>query len=227
MTAIVRPIVRVDDEPLGAITDDGFLVSNVQLARLGGGDVKRGRRVLRTLIMDEREPVVHYGPTGKPDRVRVATPEDEQDVYELILLDIAENASRVAPPDDDSIVGHIHAGTRAKGGICAVIDDDAGKPCAVCLIEPAKWWWSRSWHIVKVVDFVHPDHRGGSYARDLIQFQKWVSDEWSRSFGYRVYLINGVMATKRTKDKMRLYKRMMNFIGGFFIYPMPPEGKGA
>lgn len=223
----VRSIVRVEDESLGDITDAGFLVSNEQLARLGGGDVKRGRRVLRGLIMDERDPVVHYGPTGKPDRVRIAGPDDEQDIYDLCLVDLKENALTVAPLDDDSVVGHIHAGTRSKGGICAVIDGPDGIPVAVCILEPCKWWWSRSWHILKVVDFVHPDHRGGSYAKDLIQFQKWVADEWSRNFGYRVYLLNGVISTKRTRDKVRLYKRMANYVGAFFIYPMPPEPKGG
>lgn len=209
------------DEPLGRITDEGFLVSNAQLARLGDGDVKRGRRVLRTLIFDEKDHPLINGPTPKPDGVYVIGTELEDTALKLYLLDLAENAARVAPVDPEVCLANIRHCTRQRGGLIGLINEPAGEPVAMTMLWIDRWHWSRQHFICKMVDFVHPDHRGGPYLRQLIEFQKWAVDEWTRRFGYQVYLLNGVLATSRTKDKVRMYKRRANFVGSYFLYPWP------
>ena len=203
-------------------TPEGMVVTNAQLARLGDGDIKRGRRVLRTLIMDEREQAQINGPTARPANVRLATINDEQAVFNLVSMEMSEIAGGVAPTHPETVASMIISATRAGKGIIGVIDGPDGFPVATIALFNEKWWWSQSWFFNKTWEYVHPDHRHSSHARDLINFAHWFGDEMTRLFGYRVYVLEGVLANRRMRDKVRLYKRHSNAIGAFFIYPMPP-----
>lgn len=211
------------EEPIGQIVPDGYLVTNEQLKMLGGGDIKHGRRMLRTLIMDERERKPIMGPTERPANVRIATVDDEQGIFDLLILDVEESAEVVAPRDPDKIIAQIHRATRDRLATIGIIDGPDGFPVATIGLFNDQWWWSQSWHILKLWDFVHPDYRQHSYAKDLIHFGEWWSDALTRQFGYRVYTLAGVLGTKRVRDKIRLYKRLTNMVGAFFLYPAPPE----
>lgn len=203
------------------VESDGFHVTSEQLSMLGDGDVRRGRRVLRGLIMDERERSPIKGPTARPDNVRIATANDETAIYNLVVMEMEEVAT-VAPINPDSIATQIMSGTRYQRGIIGVIDGPDGFPVATIGIFNERWWWSTSWHFVKVWEFVHPDHRQTGFAKDLINFMHWFNDDMTRQFGYPVFTLSGVLTTKRMKDKVRLYRRMSNPMGAFFLYPQPP-----
>ena len=214
--------VRVEERmsnAIGVATETGMFITNEQLARLDP-DLHTARKMIRQMLMDLKDPKVIRGPTAKPANVRIAGPKDELAVYDLVLLDLEENA-KVAPIDPSSIKQLIMQGTRKQGGIVAVIDGPDGKPVAVQILTTEKWWWSKARHISKVVDFVHPDHRQSMHAQHLIQFAKWVADQWTVEFGYQMYLLAAVLGTKRTRDKVRAYGRRMTNVGGFFIYPYP------
>lgn len=225
--ATLRAVLPPDPDPIGQITGEGYLVSDETLARLGNGDVKRGRRELRMMLADTREPKVHVGPTDYPTRadgsrtVRFAGPADEQAILALVLLDHAENAAEIAPLDEDRILEHIRAGTEKKGGILGVVDGPDGTPVGTVCLMPYQWWFSKAYCVQEIWNFVHPDHRRSNHAADLIQFTKWVSDEWTRQFGYRVFTLTGVTATKRVREKIRLYRRVLTPVGAFFVYPTP------
>lgn len=210
------------EEPVGSITDDGYLVTNEQLVMLGDGDVKRGRRVLRSLIMDEREHKPIMGPVVKPVSVRIANQYDEEAIYNLLTLDLEENATAVAPIDPDMLAERITLATREGKGMIGVIDGPDGFPVATIGLYNERWWWSGSWHFCKLWDFVHPDYRHLGYGKELIKFGEWCSDAMTRKFGYRVYTLSGVLGFKRIRDKVRMYKRLTNMVGAFFLYPAPP-----
>src|SRR6185437_9324372 len=132
--AVARKPVAVPEETMGSIVDGGFLVSNEQLIRLGNGDLKKGRKVLRMLIADEREQKVHKGPVEKPANVRIATEADEQNAYDLLMVDLKENALGVAPVDPETLMTNIKRGTRREGNIVAMIDGPNGKPVGILVL---------------------------------------------------------------------------------------------
>lgn len=220
----MMPARKIVEEDIGQIVPEGFLVSNEQLERIGGGDVKRGRRALRMMLADEREQKVHIGPVAKPSSVRIATEADEPACLDLLMADIKENALGVAPVDPARLLHHIRLGTLKKGGITAVIDGPNAKPVAIIILIPNQWAWSNSYYIQEVFNFVHPDHRHSHHADDLIDFAKWVSCSWTASFGYQVFVASMVMATRRAKDKIRLFRRRITQVGAAFIFPTPSTG---
>jgi len=76
------------------------------------------------------------------------------------------------------------------------------------------WWYSRHFHCQDLWCFVHPDHRRGkqTYARDLIDFAKWWADQLGMD------LIMGVMSLHRAEGKVRLYRRVLPFVGAVFLH---------
>lgn len=222
-----RPLVApaVAAAAATAVTErGGYLISDERLRELfPGRTLKEARKQLRNLIVDNREPSIHAGPTERPANVRIAEPNDEDAILALLRIDCAENAEKVAPVAEERILQHIQKGTRREGGIVAVIDAPNGEIVATVGIFPAQWWWSNGWFLQEFWSFTHPDHRRGNHAAALIAFSKWASDEWTRLVGYRLYLLAGVLATQRVSDKVRFYSRHMTRAGVFTVYPTPPD----
>jgi hypothetical protein len=206
-------------QPLPSDQDDGYLVSNETLIRIGRGSIGMGRIRLRLLLADERDRAPISGPAVKPAGVRLATEADEPAILKLLLEDLAENADRVAPASAERIMECITLGTRAKGGFVLVIDDEAGHPIATAILGTDQWWWSDQLFLREIVLYVSPRARSGHAGSDLLNYEKWLSDQLSAAYGHRVFLLSGVTATQRGAPKMRLYARHMNPVGGFFVFP--------
>jgi hypothetical protein len=217
----LTPHERDEAEPIGTNMPDGsLLITPDQLARLGAGDAKRGKRELRLILAAERDHTIHNGPTVRPPSVRIAGPADEKPLFDLLMLDLNESARDVAVISEERVLAHIRAGTRRKGGIVGVIDGP-GVPVAVTILLPYQWWWSNSHYIQEVVTFVHPDHRRSRHINDLIDFGRWVTEQWSKSFGYKLFMLCGVLGTKRVREKAILYRRRFAQVGAAFLYPSP------
>lgn len=195
------------------------------LRKVGRGSVREGKKAVLGWIKTQDEREHPKRPAAKPPSVRLAGVSDEQAIFDLLMQDVEENAAHVAVPSIERIMGHITLGTRRQGGIIGVIDGPGGKPVAVCVLAPCQWWWSNSWYVQEIVCYVHPDHRQSAHIDDLLEWQKWISDCWSESWGYTVYLVNGVLGTWRVMPKVRLYQRKFWQAGAAFIYP-PPDVKG-
>jgi hypothetical protein len=213
---------QAPDDAGARVLPDGFFVSNEWLAKTFSPNLAYARKELRLMIADEREQTPHVGPTVKPDTVRLATQADEDNIIDLLDIDLQENAAHIATVDLGQVREIVQRGTRQQGGIVAVIDGPLF-PVAVVVLISQQWAFSKAFYIHKVFDFVHPDHRRSNHAATLIQFSKWVSDEWSRGFGYTVPLMSSVVSTVRSKAKTRLYRRHMSQVGAVFIYPTPKE----
>ena len=205
--------------------DGGMHVTAEQLARLGNGDARAGRRELRLMLSTDRKSPTFSGPTEKPATVRAATEADETAVLDLLLLDLRENAEKIAPTDREKVMANIQVGTRRRGGVVGVINDSTGKIVAVTILHPVQWWWSNAWHFFEVVNFVHPDHRQSRHIDDLISFGRWWVDAMTKTFGYRVHLVCGVMGILRVRAKIALYTRKFGQqVGAAFVYPSPFQG---
>jgi hypothetical protein len=219
-----RKLAVVEDETLGNATPDGgFYITKEQLERIVPGDAKLARKRLRLMIADEREPRRIYGPTKKPASVRIATPRDEQAVYDLMLMAHRENGQQFAPLSPKKVEAQIQAATQLRGNVLGVIDGLDG-PVAMALLSPCQWWWAESHYFGDLVQYVHPSHRKSQHADDLLTFERWCADDMARGTGYPVYLVAGVLSLYRTRAKERLWRRHLNSVGSLFIYPWPlPE----
>ena len=218
---MMRPKGKPPEDQVGQITPEGYLVGQQTILDLGGGDAQEGRRRLRLAIADSREQKPITGPADRPANVRVATERDEHAVLRLLLQEIREHGETVAPADPAKLCGDIEFGTRRKGGVTAVIDGPGGDPIAVSVIIPNQWAWSNQWHLCERYLFVVPAWRSRRYATDLIQFGCWWADRMTEKFGYRIYLISGVLTTSLVREKIRLYRRHASLVGATFCYPTP------
>lgn len=214
-----------DQSPKGGVSvDDGTLVvTKEQLEAFGYGDPARGRKELRAMLANCTDREVFAGPTReRPKSVRMATPDDEEDILNLLLLDLRENAEHIAPIDEKKVMENIRAGTRGRGGLTAVIDDTGGKPVAVVLMHPFTHWWSQAWYFFEVALYVHTDHRKSRHVDDLLQFERWAVDNMTAATGSRWLLICGVLGAWRVQAKIALYRRRFWQAGAAFVYPQPP-----
>lgn len=206
------------------LPDGSMIVTPEQIARFGGGDLNKGRQELRRLIAVESDRTIAQGPSQRPKNVRWATPDDMENIFKLVMADLAENAQLVAPIDEVKVLRTIKLSIVGEGGFkgwSCVIDGPQGKPVAIGLIIPAQWWWSNQWFWQEVVNYVHPDHRKSHHLADLIEFERWAADRFSKNFGYRTFMFFGVLGWKRVRSKIMLYRRKLSMNGACFLYPAP------
>lgn len=207
---------------IGATQPDGGLYLSIEdLKRLGHGDAKNGRRWIRMAMADEIEPKVHSGPTERPATIRIAGEADEVHILAMLIKHLRSAAGHIVPIDPERVLKHIQIGTRRKGGIVGVIDGPEGLPVAVTVLIPAQSAVSQAYHIQVVFNYVHPDHRRSRHGEDLVRFERWCSDDWSRGFGYPVPVVHMLHTEDNLKEKIRFYRRWMNQIGAVFAYPFP------
>lgn len=207
---------------IGTTQPDGGLYLSVEdLKRLGQGDPKNGRRWVRMAMADEMEPRVQVSPTERPASIRVADEKDELHVLAMLIQHLRRTAGHILPIDPQRVLDHIQLGTRQRGGVVGVIDGPEGTPVAVTVMMPAQSAVSQAYHIQVVFNFVHQDHRRSRHGEDLVKFERWCSDEWSRNFGYPVPVVHTLHTEDNLREKTRFYRRWMNQIGAVFAYPFP------
>lgn len=142
--------------------------------------------------------------------VRIAGQEDAAGLWALLHLMHDENG--VAPIDDEKLKWTLARGLARDKAVIGVIGD-VGAPVASVGLYAGEWWYSTEQHLEDLWNFVHPEHRRSTYAKDLIQFAKRASDDLG------IPLLMGVLSTERTKAKVRLYERQLPFAGAIFLYP--------
>ena len=77
--------------------------------------------------------------------------------------------------------------------------------------------YTDEWCLCEVHNYVRPEFRRTSNAKDMIDFGKRCSEE----LGLR--LVIGVVSNERTKAKMELYRRRLGEpAGGYFVWPPKP-----
>ncbi len=166
--------------------------------------------------------------TTSPSIVRPAVPDDHDELWRLFRLHHEENAmftlserkvqfylDRVLWPEripaDDvgprGIIGTIGAIGSLEGAIMLVL----GSP-----------WFSEEITLDDCMMFVDPNHRRSNHGRTLIAYARNIVDK-IREAHPSFKMIVGVLSTKRTAAKIRLYEQQLTAIGSYFCYPAPPE----
>jgi hypothetical protein len=163
-----------------------------------------------------------------PSIVRPAVPEDEQELWRLFRLHHEENAlfplsepkvqyylDRVLHPE------RIADGDTGPRGIIGTIGKVGALEGAIMLVLGSAWY-SDAITMDDTLSFVDPAHRRSNHATTLIAYARHVVDEIRKAHAdFRMIL--GVLSSKRTAAKIRLYERQLTPIGAFFMYPAPPE----
>ena len=147
--------------------------------------------------------------TEKPDCVRMATKADEQQIYDILMELYAENSLFELSPE--KVWGIIRKATNRQGGIIGVIDGPNGIEGTVGL-ELVQFWYSESWLLSEYWNFVREPYRQSDNAKNLINFAKWCAESMNMP------LHMGIITTKRTAAKERLYRRVMPKVGAFFVH---------
>jgi len=97
------------------------------------------------------------------------------------------------------------------GGYIGVIGEPGNLKGMIGLLLDQPWY-SRDFQLVEIFNFVHPDHRRSTYAKQMIEHAKSYADKLD------LPLLIGVISNHRTEAKVRLYRRQLPKAGEFFLY---------
>lgn len=153
--------------------------------------------------------------------VRPAVPEDKAEIWRMLRLIHEENAmfslssekvdfylERMLHPEQ---IGESDYGPRGFIGVIGPVGALEG--CIMFTLGTE--WYSDEWSLHERLNFVDPQHRASDHAKELITYAKDCADRIG------IKLVIGVLSTKRTAAKVRLYERQLTPAGAFFVYPTP------
>jgi N-acetylglutamate synthase-like GNAT family acetyltransferase len=150
--------------------------------------------------------------------VRVATPEDRDQIYDLIRLVAEENG--LFPLSERKMryqVDRFYGGQPIVIGVIGPVGAIEGG-IFLSIEEP---YYSDAMHIVELFSVVRPEHRKSTHAKALIEFAKHCSDS------LKLTLFIGVVSNIRTQAKIRLYERQLTMAGAYFVHNPQFSGAGA
>lgn len=149
--------------------------------------------------------------------VRMAKSDDEEAIMNLCRLLHEENGQ--FKMSDAKVRAALQQAFERRGGIIGVIDGQNGLE-GMILLHLCQLWYTDDWCIEEMFNFVHPDHRkGSSRVRALVEFAKGCSTRLSEQAGHSIPLMIGVLSSKRTAAKVRIYESMgLPNSGAYFIY---------
>jgi GNAT superfamily N-acetyltransferase len=145
-------------------------------------------------------------------KIRIATPNDYQEMFRLCCLLHRENA--VHKFNELKVRSLVWRAVNQDSAIAAVIgrSDDIK---AMILMTLEEIVYSDSFELVERWNYVRPDSRKSNYAKQMIGFAKKCADETG------LILAIGIISEKKLEAKRRLYERMLPLSGYWFIYKPP------
>ena len=147
--------------------------------------------------------------------VRIATINDLSEVMSLLAIMHAEGG--IMPLDEMEAQSMFMRAFKREGGILGVIGEP-GDIKAMIFLLIAKYWYTRTNHLEELFNFVRPDVRFESgarndYAGKTVEFAKKCSDEIG------IPLVIGVLTNRRMQGKVRLYRKKLGVpAGAYFVY---------
>ena len=153
-----------------------------------------------------------------PSVVRIAREGDRAEVWRLLLQAFRENGqftlkaekvdwfvSRALQPH---LIPEWDMGARP---IIAVIGFP-GALEALLLMSIDQYWYTDEKHLAEYLVYVDPECRRSNHAKATVEWMKHQSDITG------LPLLTGVISNERTEAKVRLYRRLVPYIGAFFLY---------
>jgi hypothetical protein len=146
--------------------------------------------------------------------VRKAKPDDRDEVLRICVQDHSENGKFPLSV------------SKLEKKVSEILDDNAGvigiiqrqrEIEAIMILQLAMFWYTDQWMLEEVLNYVRPEFRRSTNAKDMISFGKRCSDELG------IPLVIGVVSNERTKPKLELYRRQLGEpVGGYFMYRRAP-----
>lgn len=147
--------------------------------------------------------------------IRLASPGDISEIMRLLNLMQAEIG--LAPFDDKKVLELVTHMVLRRGGIAAVVRGPKRVEATIGLVL-GSWWYSTACHLERLWDFVDPDHRRTTHAKDMISYAKRYAE------GLGIPLVLESVVTPATEAKCRLYDRQLPARGKLFLFdPRNPE----
>lgn len=154
--------------------------------------------------------------------VRLAKPDDHQEIWRLFLQGHRENGLFSLAPEkvqwfmNRALFPHlIPPADTGPRGVIGVIGP-VGALEGLVFVTIGEYWYSNQKHIEEFIVYVDPECRKSNHAHALIDWMK----EQVEVTG--IPLMTGIISNERTEAKCRLYRRMLPKIGEFFY--LAPKG---
>lgn len=131
----------------------------------------------------------------------------------------AENA--IFKMDDEKVRHFIRRAFVGDGAVAGVIGSHDHIEAAIYLLI-GEFWYSSEKHLEEFFNYVRPEHRKSKHAQKLIEFAKTLSNQTP------LPLFIGVLSSKRTEAKVKLYERQLGKpAGAFFVFNRAHAGGPA
>jgi hypothetical protein len=141
--------------------------------------------------------------------VRKARPSDRDTVLDICRQNHAENGQFGLSMR--KVEGMVDKAFSNEGCIIGAVGSDRIEGIIMLLI--AQFWYTDDWCLEETMNYVLPDYRRSTHAKDMISFAKRCSDEIG------IPLVIGVVSNERTKAKIELYRRQLGEpCGGYFMH---------
>ena len=147
-----------------------------------------------------------------PAEVTLAMPEDEEALMALLRLRHVEEG--IGAFDDDAARATVRRGILRDWAYVGVIRE-RGILAASIGIFVGGFWYSQEPHLTDFWNFVMPDYRRSTHAKNLLMFAKWVSDKLEKP------LVMAKVQNEQTSQLLKLYERQLPKSGTLFVYNMP------
>lgn len=145
--------------------------------------------------------------------VRKAKLEDRQAVIDICVQDAKENAQ--FPLSMYKLEKKVTEILDGNGGVIGLIQRKQVE--AIMVLQIGTPWYTDTFCLEEVLNYVRPEFRRSTNAKDMITFGKRCSDELG------IPLMIGVVSNERTAAKIALYERQLGKpVGGYFIYSKQP-----
>lgn len=163
-----------------------------------------------------------------PSVVRAAVPDDREEIWRLFRILHSENA--MFPMSERKVDYHldrfispqtITAHDTGVRGFIGVIGG-VGTLEGAIMMGIGQFWYSDCWMVEEYLNMVDPAHRKSNHSRALVGYAKNIIDQMLPTHPTLSLLI-GIISTKRTAAKVRLYSQMLTPCGAWFKYPAMAE----
>lgn len=141
--------------------------------------------------------------------VRKAVLADKPQIMEMCAENHRDNGQFSLDPS--KVESMIDRAFNGGGAIIGVVGKDQIEGMLALLIS--QFWYSSDWCLEEIQNYVRPQFRKSTHAKDMINFGRRCSDELG------IPLVIGVVSNERTRAKMELYKRQLGEpCGGYFMH---------
>jgi hypothetical protein len=151
--------------------------------------------------------------------VRKAVPSDEPELMDMCRKLHSENG--IFAFSERKVRNILQSAWNGQGGIIGVVGSPGKIEGSICLTI-CDYFYTEDFHLGELWNFVLPEHRKSTNAKEMIRFAMRCADEIG------IPLIIGVLSNERTAAKVGLYRRLLGDPqGAFFVHQPARAGQKA